>query len=218
MTLGKATYYVNKLLDHNAVKFFSAVLCYQDSGNLFSVSYTVRLLEKFKMYVPLRMLNLVRFLSLSLVFLLCPLNIDADEPARNTIESGKAVSLDYTVSLPDGTVVHSNADGYPIKYRQGDGKLLPALEAMLVGMAAGDEKSVTLPPEDTYPVNQDAFREVPLDQVPEDARRVGAVFRPEGFLGSIRVAGINEGMALLDFNHPLAGKTLRFDIKILAVE
>jgi FKBP-type peptidyl-prolyl cis-trans isomerase 2 len=115
-------------------------------------------------------------------------------------------------------VVHSNADGYPIKYRQGDGKLLPALEAALVGLAAGDEKSVTLPPEDTYPVNQDAFREVPLEQVPEDVRQVGAVFRPTGSRASIRVAEINGGTAVLDFNHPLAGKTLTYDISVLSVE
>ncbi|MDP6667616.1 MAG: peptidylprolyl isomerase, partial [Dehalococcoidia bacterium] len=158
----------------------------------------------------------VKFMCIAI--LLCTPHVSADELTKNTIEPGKVVSLSYTVSLPDGTVVHSNADGYPIKYRQGDGKLLPALEAALVGLAAGDEKSVTLPPEDTYPVNQDAFREVPLEQVPEDVRQVGAVFRPTGSRASIRVAEINGGTAVLDFNHPLAGKTLTYDISVLSVE
>ena len=147
--------------------------------------------------------------------MLCLLPVSAED---QSIGPGKVVSLRYTVSLPDGTVVHTNVDGHPIKYKQGDGMLLPALEAALVGLAAGDEKSVTLPPEDTYPVDDDAFQEVPLDQIPEDSRQVGAVFRPMGSRGSIRVAEIKEGAAVLDFNHPLAGKTLTYDITVLAVE
>ena len=139
---------------------------------------------------------------------------------RQRIQSSlvKSFHLRYTVSLPDGDSGAQQRDDHPIKYRQGDGKLLPALEAALVGLAAGDEKSVTLPPEDTYPVDDAAFQEVPLDQVPEDVRQVGAVFRPVGSRGSIRVAEINEGTALLDFNHPLAGKTLTYDVTILSVE
>lgn len=168
------------------------------------------------MYFQQPELNPVKFVCMAI--LLWTPYVSADELTKNRIEPGSVVSLNYTVSLPDGTVVHSNVDDHPIKYRQGDGKLLPALEAALVGLAAGDEKSVTLPPEDTYPVDDDAFQEVPLTQVPEDVRQVGAVFRPVESRGSIRVAEINEGTALLDFNHPLAGKTLTYDVTILSVE
>jgi FKBP-type peptidyl-prolyl cis-trans isomerase SlyD len=154
----------------------------------------------------------------SLTLLLCSLNVSAAESVTNTVEPGKVVSLRYTVSLPDGKVVHSNVDGYPIKYKQGDGKLLPALEAALVGLAAGEETTVTLPPEKTYPVDENAFKEVPLDQVPENLRQVGAVFGQMGSRGSARVVEINEDTAVLDFNHPLAGKTLTYDVTILSVE
>jgi len=157
-------------------------------------------------------------LFLSLAILLCSPSVSADELSQTKIAPGKVVSLRYTVSLPDSKVVHSNVDGYPIKYKQGDGKLLPALEAALEGLVAGDEKSVSLPPEDAYPVDHAAFQEVPLDQVPEDLRQVGAVFRPMGSRGSIRVAEIKEDTAVLDFNHPLAGKTLTYDVTILSVE
>jgi FKBP-type peptidyl-prolyl cis-trans isomerase 2 len=150
--------------------------------------------------------------------LLYSLPVLAEDQSKITIGPGKIVSLRYTVSLPDGKVVHSNVDGNPIKYKQGDGKLLPALEAALVGLAAGDEKSVTLSPEETYPVNEDSIKEVPLDRIPEDSRQVGAVFRPMGSRGSVRVAEINEDTVVLDFNHPLAGKTLTYDIIVLAVE
>jgi FKBP-type peptidyl-prolyl cis-trans isomerase 2 len=160
----------------------------------------------------------IQSLFTAVVFSLCSQHISAEDQARITIGPGKIVSLRYTVSLPDGEVVHSNVDGYPIKYRQGDGKLLPALEAELAGLAAGDKKSVTLSPENTYPVNGDAFREVPIDQIPEDVRQVGAVFRPLGSRGSVRVVEIKDNTAVLDLNHPLAGKTLTYDVTILSVE
>lgn len=154
----------------------------------------------------------------SVSLLLCSSSALADELTKNIIEPGKVVSLRYAVSLPDGKVVHTNENDHPIKYKHGDGKLLPALEAALSGLSAGDQKSVTLPPEDAYPVKQDAIQEVPLARIPEDSRKVGAIFRPVGSRGSVRVAEIKETVAVLDFNHPLAGKTLRYDVTILSVE
>lgn len=166
-----------------------------------------------------RQRNLIAGSFATLAIALCCLNVSADTSTKHAIGPGKVVSLSYTVSLSDGQVVHSNVDGYPIKYKQGDGTLLPALEAALVGLAAGDEKSVTLPPEDIYGgVKDEAFLEVPIDQIPEDQRRVGAIYRPMGSRSSIRVAKINGDTALLDFNHPLAGKTLTYDVTILSVE
>jgi len=169
------------------------------------------------MYFRQRRLYIGSIVSVAL--LLCMPSVWADKPTKNTIEPGKVVSLRYTVSLPDGEVVHTNVNGYPLKYKQGDGKLLPALEAALAGMAVGEEKAVTLTPEDAYgPVDDDAFKEVPVDQVPEDMRKVGAVFPVQGNRGTVRVAEINGDTAVLDYNAPLAGKTLTYNITILAVE
>ena len=158
-------------------------------------------------------------LLVTLTLLLYTLNIWADESVQNTISPGKVVSLHYTLSLPDGEVVDSNVDTFPLKYRQGDGKVLPALEVALAGLAAGDKKSVTLPPEDAYgPVNAAAFMEVPINQVPENNRQVGSVFTALGSRGTVRVTEIKEDSAILDLNHPLAGKTLTFDITVISVE
>jgi FKBP-type peptidyl-prolyl cis-trans isomerase SlyD len=159
----------------------------------------------------------------TIALLLCAFNACGQEAteqlAQSSIEPGKAVSLSYTVSLPDGEVVHSNADGYPIKYKQGEGNLLPALEAAVAGLSAGDKKSVTLAPEDVYgPIDPAAFRVVPLDKIPEGSRQVGAVFSQDGDRRSIRVVEIKEDTAVVDLNHPLAGKTLTYDIDILSVE
>jgi len=154
-----------------------------------------------------------------IALLLCSLSVAANEETSNTIKPGKVVALSYTVSLPDGEVVHSNVDGPPIRYRQGDGKLLPALEAALDGLAAGDKQSVTLAPEDIYgPVNTAAFREVPIDQIPEAARHVCAFFVAQGYGRRARVAEVKEDTVILDFNHPLAGQTLTYDVAILSVE
>jgi FKBP-type peptidyl-prolyl cis-trans isomerase 2 len=59
---------------------------------------------------------------------------------------------------------------------------------------------------------------VPIDQVPEGVREVGAVFAMQGNRGTVRVAEINEETAVLDYNAPLAGKTLTYDITIVAIE
>jgi FKBP-type peptidyl-prolyl cis-trans isomerase 2 len=169
------------------------------------------------MYFQQAKVNPGPFVTLAL--LLCAVNIWADESTPNTIGPGKIVSISYTVTLPDGEVVHTNTDGYPIKYKQGDGKLLPALEAALAGLTAGDQKSVTLSPEDVYgPVNPAAFREVPIEHIPEDAREAGAVFSPPDDRRTIRVVEVKEDTALVDLNHPLAGKTLTYNVTILSVE
>jgi FKBP-type peptidyl-prolyl cis-trans isomerase 2 len=135
------------------------------------------------------------------------------------IESGKTVALTYTLKLEDGSVVQSNKDAEPLKYVQGENQILPALERELEGMEVDDEKTVELEADDAYgDVDPDAFKEVPREQIPETARRVGAQLSAEGYKGAIRVAEIKDDTVVLDFNHPLAGKNLRFDVRVVAIE
>jgi FKBP-type peptidyl-prolyl cis-trans isomerase 2 len=135
------------------------------------------------------------------------------------IESGKTVALQYTLKLEDGSVVQSNKEGEPLKYVQGESQILPALERELEGMEVNDEKVVNLSAGDAYgDVNPDAFKEVPTEQIPEGARRVGAQLSAQGFNGTIRVAEIKNDTVVLDFNHPLAGKDLTFDLLVVAIE
>jgi FKBP-type peptidyl-prolyl cis-trans isomerase 2 len=135
------------------------------------------------------------------------------------ISEGTTVGFEYTLSLSDGTVVESNVDGDAFTYVQGGQQILPALEAELLGLAVDDTKQVTLAPEDAYgPVNPEAFQEIPIDQIPEDARIVGSILGAEGYDGPIRVHEVREETILLDFNNPLAGKTLTFDIRIVSLQ
>lgn len=134
------------------------------------------------------------------------------------IEEGSRVSMTYTLTV-DEEVLQSNAGEEPLVYTQGGGQILPALEAELVGLGAGDEKTVNLDAASGYgEVDEAAFQEVPLDQLPEQARVVGTMLKAEGHAGPIRVAEIRDEIVVLDFNHPLAGKALAFDITIVSVQ
>lgn len=135
------------------------------------------------------------------------------------IAEGNTVGMEFTLSLADGTVVDSNVDGDPLTYVHGEGQLLPELEAGLVGMAVDERKTINLEPAQAFgEVNPDAFREVPVDDIPEDSREVGAQLSAEGFEGSIRVSEIREETVMLDFNHPLAGQQLNFVVRVLTIE
>lgn len=137
------------------------------------------------------------------------------------IEKGKKVSVEYTVFLTDGTKIDSNVGEEPLELIVGTNQVFPALEQALIGLKPGDEKQIHLKPEEAYgPVVQEAFKEVDLESVPQDFRYVGAVLGiqdPAGGIFPIRVHQIQDDKAVLDFNHPLAGQALRFEMKVIHV-
>ncbi len=138
------------------------------------------------------------------------------------ITEGSQVSIEYTLNLDDGTTVDSNVGKEPLIYAQGAGQILPALEKALDGLSVNDTKHVELAAADGYgEVDADAFRDVDPEQVPEDARHVGAMLMagdPNGSQQPIRVHEVHDDRIVLDFNHPLAGQNLSFKVKIVAVE
>jgi len=138
------------------------------------------------------------------------------------IKQGDQVSIEYTLSLEDGTVADSNVGQEPLVYRQGEGHILPVLEDALVGLGVNDAKQVTIEPDDGYgPVNPAAFQEVTADMIPEGAREVGAVLAARDEQGReqiLRVHEVRGHTIILDFNHPLAGIALNFDLRILSIE
>lgn len=138
------------------------------------------------------------------------------------IENGKSVSIEYTLKLDDGTTVDTNVGEDPLTYTQGSSEILPALEEALDGHGVGDIKEVKLTAEEGYgPINLEAYQEVELGVVPEDARTVGTMLvatDPEGQQQPIKVHEVREESIILDFNHPLAGQVLNFDIKILDIQ
>ena len=137
------------------------------------------------------------------------------------IENGKQVAIEYSVFMDDHNQIDTNVGKDPLIFLYGDHQILPALEESLQGLEVGDTKHVTLGPEDAYgTVNPNAFKEVDAKLIPEDLRFEGAllVVADEQFGEMlIRVDSLAEDKVVLDFNHPLAGKTLTFDVKVLDI-
>jgi FKBP-type peptidyl-prolyl cis-trans isomerase 2 len=167
--------------------------------------------------------QMYRINSFSKIALLLNLIVLAAVPAlaqetAAVVEEGKLISFTYTLSV-DGEVMESNNDQEPLTYIQGGNQILPALEAELLGLTAGSEKAVNLDAANAYgQPSADLIQEVPLEQIPESARVVGMLLQSPGSPGPIRVVEIREDIAVLDANHPLAGKDLTFDVIIVAVE
>ncbi len=138
------------------------------------------------------------------------------------IAEGSKVSIEYTLKLGDEGVVDSNVGEEPLSFVHGKNQIVPGLEKELEGLKAGDTKEVEVSPKDGYgPLNDKAFVEVPIDEIPEDARKVGATLQAENPTGEMvypTVKEIKDKTLILDFNHPLAGKTLLFDVKVLDVQ
>jgi FKBP-type peptidyl-prolyl cis-trans isomerase SlyD len=168
---------------------------------------------------PLRTAPIAAFAALTLFLVGAPLQ--AQEDAR-VIQDGSTVSIEYTLKLTDGSTADSNVGGEPLVYVQGQQQILPALEAKLLGMKAEETREVTLTPEEGYgPVQPEGFQTVPLEIIPEDARHEGARLVGQGPQGEpiqAKVTEVNEDTAVVDLNHPLAGETLHFDIRIVNVE
>lgn len=137
------------------------------------------------------------------------------------IKKGEKIQLEYTVFLEDGTQIDTNVGENPLVFVLGEHQVFPALEQALLGLKVGETKQVLLSADEAYgPVVPDAFREVDVETVPVTYRFEGAVLGvqdPKGGVFPIRVHQIKEKKIVLDFNHPLAGKSLRFDVKVIGV-
>jgi len=138
------------------------------------------------------------------------------------IQDGSNVGIEYTLKLDDGQVVDTSEGRETFVYEHGAGQILPALEEALVGLAVGSETHVTLAPEQGYgPVEQELFQAVPVDQIPEAARQKGAQLVSRDQDGNERPLSVHEvrdDAIVLDLNHPLAGQTLHFDVKVVSVD
>lgn len=145
----------------------------------------------------------------------------ADGATKLVVSKGKHVSLEYTLKVNEKDVVESNVGGEPMTYVQGAEEIVPGLEKALEGMSVGEKKHVVVKPVDAYgEVDKKAIQEVKKNLVPEHAWKVGAELEARGPDGQSlfpHVTAVKEDSIVLDFNHPLAGKTLYFDVKVLDI-
>ncbi|HXG52295.1 MAG TPA: FKBP-type peptidyl-prolyl cis-trans isomerase [candidate division Zixibacteria bacterium] len=138
------------------------------------------------------------------------------------IKDGSVVSFEYTLSDEEGNVLETNVGEEPVTYTHGRHEIIPGLENGMSGMEINEKRRLRVQPEDGYgPVHADYFKEVPRDEIPASGLIVGTVLRARGPHGedfSVRVHEIKDHTVVLDLNHPLAGKVLNFEVRVLSIE
>lgn len=148
-------------------------------------------------------------------------NQEEEVAAVETIEQNKMVQIHYEGSLDDGTVFDSSEGREPLEFIFGVGMLIPGLESEMEGLAVGDRKTVRVEAEDAYgPYMEEALQEIPRNQIPPDLQLVEgmqlAAQTPQGPI-PVTVHEIREDTVVMDFNHPLAGEALTFEIEIMTI-
>ncbi len=134
---------------------------------------------------------------------------------------GKKVKLDYTLFV-NNEEVETSVGKEPLEYVVGDESIIPGLENQLNGMHIGEEKVVIVEPKDAYgDEDPQAVKEFPKDSMPKETEpKVGMVLQakaPDGEDFPAVIKEIKGDKVVLDFNHPLAGKQLKFNVKILDI-
>lgn len=139
------------------------------------------------------------------------------------VSEGTRVFLNFSVSLEDGSEVDSNFGGDAVDFAIGDGSLLPGFERRIFGMSAGERQMFEVPPEDAFgQPNENNVQRLPLEQFDDDIElEIGLVFSfadaAGGELPGMIIAFDDEEVTI-DFNHPLSGRTILFDVQIHRVE
>ena len=146
----------------------------------------------------------------------------SSSPAGPAVEKGSTVRIEYTVTDEAGKLLDTNKGGKSFQFTHGRKEMLPGVERQLLGMHPGEEKKVVVKPEDGYGlVDPTAQTEVPKDAVPPASQEVGKRLLARSQSGEPRLVSVKEvkeRTVVIDLNHPLAGKTLLFDVKVLEVD
>lgn len=145
-------------------------------------------------------------------------------------KSGDKVKVHYTGRLEDGTVFDSSecaddncgCETGPLEFTIGEGQVIPGFERAVEGMSIGETKTVNIPVADAYGTRQDELvAQVPRSDLPQGmSPEVGQqleVTQEDGSSFPVLVIEVTDDSITLDANHPLAGKDLTFDLKLVAI-
>ena len=135
---------------------------------------------------------------------------------------GDTVKIHFTGKLQDETVIETSKDRDPLEFKIGEGDVIWGLEQGVIGMAAGDKKTISVPPEDAFGQRQeDLVVDLNKSEFPEHVElTVGAYLNIESSDGKgfqAKIVEIKEEMVTLDANHPLAGATINFEVELLEI-
>lgn len=138
------------------------------------------------------------------------------------VSEGKTVKVNYTLTV-DGKEMDSSKGHGPLEFKVGSHQVIPGFEKAVVGLKVGDKKSVKVAPEDAYgPVDPSAIQNISKKQLPpEITPKAGMVLSAHGNDGQtmpVKIVEVKDDVVVVDFNHPLAGKTLNFDVEVLEIK
>ena len=158
---------------------------------------------------------------------------DGRNDGRRVARKGDRLQIHYTCFDEDGKKLESTHDGGPPPtITLGGGDVLKALEKAFTGMAAGERKTVTLEPKDAFPYDEDLVTEVSpekwqLDEPPKVGMNIDVLDAPDDvadedvneddIMQGVVTEILNDGTAIVDCNHPLADKTLTFELELVKI-
>ena len=132
------------------------------------------------------------------------------------------MQVHYTGKLEDGTVFDTSEDGDPLSFTIGENRVIPGFEEAVTGMEPGDSKTTEVDPEQAYGEHrEDMVMEMERDQIPDDVDpEVGQQLQlrlENGQTVPVLITALGEDTVTIDANHPLAGRTLLFDIELVDI-
>lgn len=141
------------------------------------------------------------------------------QSARN----GDKVRVHYRGTLEDGSEFDSSEGGEPLEFTVGKHEVIPGFENAIVGMSVGDKKQERIPADQAYgQPNPELIFDVDRSALPADSDIVEGdmveIMFQDGESAPVRVAELTESSLRLDANHPLAGKTLIFDLELVGID
>jgi len=137
------------------------------------------------------------------------------------IDQGIRVTLFFSLSLENGEIVDSNFDAKPATFTLGDGNLLPGFEAPLIGLEAGSKGEFMIAPEHAFGQrNPENIQKLSRDNFDQESLQIGDVFSFQNGDGELPgvITAIEVKDVEVDFNHPLAGRSIIFTVDIVDVE
>jgi len=141
--------------------------------------------------------------------------------SKNTVQDGLVVSMNYRLTV-DGEVLDSSDDEGPLQFLAGYDNIVPGLEREMIGMKIGENKEVVVKPEDGYgEFDEEAFMDVPRTEFPEDLKLEEGMelhlTNEDDQPQAAYVTSFDDQTVQLDFNHPLAGAELQFNVTVVAL-
>jgi FKBP-type peptidyl-prolyl cis-trans isomerase 2 len=139
-----------------------------------------------------------------------------------TVSSRKMVDVSYKGTLENGSVFSQSDPSKPLEFLVGAGTIIPTLEKGMMGMKVGDKKTISVKAADAYgEYDKAALRVIPRAQFPKDLPlKVGAQYQVNNGQGGpmvITISAVTDKDVTVDFNHPLAGKNLTFEVTIVKI-